>query len=87
MMQPAGGRGSFRGSAGLQLSVGVRVQLSRLAVTTAPSSCRAPASGMGKDRDGVDVTVRVDNWLAWLLDAYLDSKHNASALFEKLYCR
>ena len=85
MLQPASGRGSFRGSAGLQLSAGVRNQLARLAVTTAPSSLCVPVAGMGKDRDCMDMPVRVDDWLAWLLDAYFDSKRNASTLFDTLY--
>jgi hypothetical protein len=32
-------------------------------------------------------TVRADEWLEWLLDAYGESKRNASALFEALYDR
>ena len=91
MLQPpsALGTGSFRAPVSPQLSIGVRTQLARLAVTVAPSSFRVPVAGIGKDRDGTEDTqfVRVDDWLAWLLGAYLDSKCNASALFEALYTR
>ena len=71
---------------GPQLSQGVLQQLAQLAgppISAAGKTSLLAGSGIW---DGADA-VRVDDWLGWLMGAYLDSKRNASALFEALYDR
>ena len=59
-------------------------QLEKLA--SAGGGAGRAAAGLGSGEVGGEV-VRVDDWLKWLVEAYIDSKKNASALFETLYDR
>ncbi len=67
----------------------VRQQLAGLTASAASQS----VNGQGLRRcstgvdEGFEELVRVDEWLEWLVEAYLESKRNASSLFEELYGR
>ena len=68
---------------GPQLSSGVQAQLAQLVSV-------GSAQGAGRGGSTIwdnDEAVRLDEWLTWLVDAYIDSKQNASTLFEALYDR
>ena len=71
---------------GPRLSIGMVEQLERLCIAEDGGARIGASESRGSVDENLE-TVRVDDWLKWLVEAYNDSKHNALMLFEALYDR